>query len=56
MPPSSSEIQSVAAYEARYAKDSLGFVRWLMSADATDEMVATRGVLARDASSKGSAQ
>lgn len=53
MPPTSSEIQAVAVFEARYAKDSLGFVRWLMSEDATDEMNAARSVLERDAAVKG---
>lgn len=49
IPPSAAETAAVAQFESTYAKDSLGFVRWLMSADATDEMTAARDVLDREA-------
>ena len=48
IPPSAAETAALGRYESTYARDSLGFIRWLMSEDATDEMLTARAVLRKE--------
>jgi hypothetical protein len=48
IPPTAAETAAIAKFESTYARDSLGFVRWLMSADATDEMAAAAALLEKE--------